>query len=334
MDEGQAMPIMKDLRGGFGVSARDGEAVARNIRELLQRTILSNKLDGGLAPRSCAEFVEIVNKYAFKDAYPDCKVPLITKEDLEEVLSDIASRNSRLSSMAHLYRNTRNVDIESVTGDFLFAPPPPGKRARIIIINLAFLPDDALKLRAASVLMTRIENMASMGLIGGSQENPRALLVLDEAHFLMPQTKKQSGDSATIVGCVDRMLRVHRDKGCGLLLATQRPQDLSTETRSMLGGTRFIGKGNETAADRKALIDNIVKLPDGAPKAAFKRSLDNLQPRHFLALTGDSVAVAIRAPSTLKRVHESSTAWLRRDETNPMVEAKRRRIMLDEEAGF
>ena len=327
MQGGHTMEAMWELRGTHGVNSVDSAAVANTVTELLNIVVLANKADGNPAPRSCADWTAMVETYLGVDPRCTLRSALVTKDDVRQVLGEVYDRANPFSRMAALYKSNRDGALRTLTGKDLFAAPPAGKTTRVVIVNLGFLPSATTKQRAAAVLLPRIGKHVEQG-IGGSQDDPRALLVLDEAALLMPDGRKETGDSADVAAAVEHLLRRDRDKGCGLLLATQRAQDLVATIRSQCTGARLLGTGNDSTADKKAILDNIARVNKGADRKRLSEALEKLPPHAFVALSGNKTCKSIKA-GPLKRMHESSAPWLLTNESNPLHEhvAKRRRLM-------
>ena len=157
-------------------------------------------------------------------------------------------------------------------------------------------------------MLRRLEAHAGQG--GGTQAAPETMIVVDEAHAIMPNMgQAQSGDAVTSTAMAKRLLQLHRDKGMPLVIATQRPADLDKDLRGMVTGTRLIGKLEGTDKDVKGLIDTVVK--NSSLNKSVKEQLKTLEPRQFIHIAdGNSDATQVITSGALKRLHESSAAWV------------------------
>ena len=161
---------------------------------------------------------------------------------------------------------------------------------------------------AASTVLRRLEAHAGQG--GGTQVAPETMIVVDEAHAIMPNMgQTQSGDAVTSTAMAKRLLQLHRDKGMPLVIATQRPADLDKDLRGMVTGTRLIGKLEGTDKDVKGLIDTVVK--NSSLNKDVKEQLKTLESRQFIHIAGgNSDAPQVITSGALKRLHESSASWV------------------------
>ena len=156
-------------------------------------------------------------------------------------------------------------------------------------------------------MLRRLEAHAGQG--SGTQAAPETMIVVDEAHVIMPNMgQAQSGDAVTATAMAKRMLQLHRDKGMPLVMATQRPADLDKNLRGMVTGTRLIGKLEGTDKDVKDLIDTVVKNTD--LNRSVKEKLKTLEPRQFIHIDGSDAPPVITS-GPLKRLHESSASWVK-----------------------
>ena len=158
-------------------------------------------------------------------------------------------------------------------------------------------------------MLRRLEGYACQG--GGTQAAPETMIVVDEAHAIMPnmQGNTQSGDAVTSTAMAKRLLQLHRDKGMPLVIATQRPADLDKDLRGMVTGTRLIGKLEGTDKDVKGLIETVVK--NNSLNKSVKEKLKTLEPRQFIHIAGgNSDAPQVITSGALKRLHESSASWV------------------------
>ena len=159
-------------------------------------------------------------------------------------------------------------------------------------------------------MLRRLEAHAHAGVGGGTQAAPETMIVVDEAHAIMPNVgQAQSGDAVTSTAMAKRLLQLHRDKGMPLVIATQRPADLDKDLRGMVTGTRLIGKLEGTDKDVKGLIDTVVK--NTGLNKSVKEQLKTLESRQFIHIAGgNSDAPQVITSGALKRLHESSTSWV------------------------
>ena len=157
-------------------------------------------------------------------------------------------------------------------------------------------------------MLRRLEGHAGQG--GGTQAAPETMIVVDEAHAIMPNMgQAQSGDAVTSTAMARRLLQLHRDKGMPLVIATQRPADLDKDLRGMVTGTRLIGKLEGTDKDVKGLIDTVVK--NTGLNKSVKEQLKTLESRQFIHIAGgNSDAPQVITSGALKRLHESSASWV------------------------
>jgi hypothetical protein len=174
--------------------------------------------------------------------------------------------------------------------------------------TLSCLSSPAGKL-AASTVLRRLEAHAGQG--SGTQAAPETMIVVDEAHVIMPNMgQAQSGDAVTSTAMARRLLQLHRDKGMPLVIATQRPADLDKNLRGMVTGSRLIGKLKGTDKDVKDLIDTVVKNTD--LNKIVKERLKTLESRQFILIAADkSDAPPVITSGPLKRLHESSASWVK-----------------------
>ena len=137
-------------------------------------------------------------------------------------------------------------------------------------------------------MLRRLEAHAGQG--GGTQAAPETMIVVNEAHAIMPNMgQAQSGDAVTSTAMAKRLLQLHRDKGMPLVIATQRPADLDKDLRGMVTGTRLIGKLEGTDKDVKHLIDTVVK--NNNLNKDVKEQLKKLEADHKTRMTRDIKSV-------------------------------------------
>ena len=82
--------------------------------------------------------------------------------------------------------------------------------------------------------------------------------------------------------------------------------------KSIATGVRLIGKFEGSAKDKDAVLKEVLKK-EGKVKAKAKAAVAALRPKTFVGVASSLADVTlVRAPSTLKRLHESSSAWVAR----------------------
>lgn len=188
-----------------------------------------------------------------------------------------------------------------------------GKRVKLSIINLALLGDGygagTMRKLVASTVLRRIEAHAGKG--AGTQGAPETMVVVDEAHVVMPNPgQSQTGDAVTSTAMAKRLLQLHRDKGMPLVIATQRPNDLNKDLRGMITGTRLIGKLEGTDKDRTDLLNTVVKNSD--LNKSVRDQLKTLKQHQFIQISsGNDAAPQVITSGKLKRLHESSAPWVK-----------------------
>jgi len=196
----------------------------------------------------------------------------VSQEDLDAVKREIEVRMDPSGGLNLLYEPIKgneaapsDDDVYPLDASTFCGPREAGKRVKLSILNLALLGNgygaETMRKLVASTVLRRIEGHASEGT--GTQAAPETMVVVDEAHMVMPNVgQTQSGDAITSTAMAKRLLQLHRDKGLLLVIATQRPADLDKNLRGMITGTRLIGKLEGTDKDRKDLIDTVVKNTD------------------------------------------------------------------------
>jgi hypothetical protein len=327
---GMDVPSAKDRRTLYGTfSAKDEGVLAERLSTAIIQIFLKCRKAKVSLPRSYEDLLAEIN-CATMDR---CRVETPTgehvtaidqnsleQEDLDFLAKQIGFRAADVSWSA-LYR-PESVGDESrganatvaLSGERLLAAPPDGYRRRVTIVNAALfgIPgvDDFKRRTIASTVITRMERQATTHL-EGSQECPTSMLIIDEASFVMPNsTSKATGPDVSAVVAVKNILKLHRDKGMSVVLATQRPKDLHTELRSVITGMRMIGKFNGDPNEKKMVMEGVVK--EEALRTNARKMLTTLAPHQFVMVNGGKVEVVRSKP--LKRLHESSKKWAQPDE--------------------
>jgi hypothetical protein len=322
-----SVPSAQQRTTAFGtLTAKDEEMIAERLSSCIFKVFRKCKKAGVPIPRSYEALLDEI-KYATEDRCASGVVAekidvghVITQEDLDKLSQELWVR-AKDDCWSGLYApESRGPDangpdaIVPLSGERLLAAPPAGYNRRITIVDCALfgLPgvDDVRRRTIASTVITRLERQVAMRS-DGSQDAPRAMLVIDEASFVMPQSaSKATGPDVSAMVSVRNLLKLHRDKGMAVVLATQRPKDLHPEIRSVVTGLRFIGKFKGEHSEKKMVMDSIVK--DDALRKDTRDALSGLGRNQFVVIIRQGVHVVRSKP--LKRLHESSSSWAQADE--------------------
>ena len=178
----------------------------------------------------------------------------------------------------------------------------------------------------ASAVICRMEQRTAAAA-DGSQDHPTSMLVVDEASFVMPQSAaKATGPDVASVNAVTKLLKLHRDKGMAVVLATQRQGPPGI--RSCVTGLRLIGKFTGEKAEEKMLMDSIVK--QDSLRATVKKQVAELPKHHFLMVKDDKAhqtkARGSSACTTPRRAGARGTSSLWRSSCPRTRRGSRRRI--------
>ena len=316
------MPSAKERRTMFGtLTAKDDEMFATRLYMVVVQVFMKCRHAGVALPRGYDELLaELRCAYdpRCRNAEPAVAIDKTSLDqgDLDTLATSLASRVAD-PSWAALYLPETDAGPDAkvaLSGDRLLAKPPVGKRRRVTVVNCALygLPgvDDAARRTIASTVICRMEQKAA-GAADGSQEAPTSMLVIDEASFVMPQSAaKATGPDVASVAAVKKLLKLHRDKGMAVVLATQRPKDLHGDIRSCVTGLRMIGSFKGEKSEEKMLLDSIVK--DNALRKETRKQVGELDKHEFL-MVKDGELRRVKAKK-LKRLHESSAPWCQLDE--------------------
>ena len=316
------MPSAKALRTKFGtLTARDDEMLAARLQTVVVRVLEKCRKADVSLPRGYDELLGELScacKSHCRNNEPAVAIDKMSlqEEDVDTLVTSLTVRVADPSWRA-LYLPETNAGPDSkvvLSGDRLLAKPPAGKRRRITIVNCALygLPgvDDAARRNIASAVICRMEQKAASAA-DGSQETPTSMLVIDEASFVMPQSAaKATGPDVASVVAVKKLLKLHRDKGMVVVLATQRPKDLHTDIRSCVTGLRMIGKFKGEKKEETMLLNSIVK--EDSLRTETRKRVGQL-PKHEFLMVKDGGLYNVKAKK-LKRLHESSAAWCQLDE--------------------
>lgn len=142
--------------------------------------------------------------------------------------------------------------------------PPPGKRARISVINCMGLPNDEQR--------QTFVNQLQLALFAWIKRNPArdrplgGLLVLDEAQTFIPSRGTTASSQSTL-----RMATQARKYGLGMVYATQAPKALhnlvtgnaATQFFGLLNAPVQIEAAKELARAKGGQVDDIAKLSAG-----------------------------------------------------------------------
>jgi len=306
------------------LAAKDEELVAERLSTAVVQVLFKCRKAGVALPRSYGELLEeisVANVPRCRDgsAADAIDANSLDQADLDVLATELSIRSADLS-WAPLYRPESSGDaygpasaVVPLSGERLLAKPPPGFNKRVTIVNCALFGDsgiDDFKRRTiASTVITRLERQVTLQS-EGSQETPKSMLIVDEASFVMPNSRaKATGPDVSAMVSVTRLIKKHRDKGMSVVLATQRPKDLHTEIRSIVTGMRFVGTFLGDSAEKKMVMESIIK--DEAPRAQSKQMLSHLGHHQFVMVNDGSVSTVRARP--LKRLHESSLKWEQTD---------------------
>jgi hypothetical protein len=300
------LPVMSTRRGQHGVNKKDDRTIASALHSSLM-AVLTKVLEAGAAlPRTYADLFREV-RCAFQPCTADGTPAepivegLVKQEDMDALAVDVQTRMAAYDPRSNLYVSG-DVPLNAHT---LFDRSARTKPVKVSIVALGYsFGDDVLmevhKRTVMATVLSRILTGASA--YGTDDSHPHAVLYLDEASCYL-------GKKSPLVDTVTSLMRVHRDKGVALVLSTQRPNDLSPAVRSMVGGLRLVGKFVAEEKEKVALLSNIVK--DKKARKPVRDAVDSLGAHEFLGMTTETGCdvVRVRAPSRLKRVHESSAQW-------------------------
>jgi hypothetical protein len=323
---GLEVPSARDRMGQFGtLPARYEEVLAERLSTAIVQVFIKCKRANVAIPRSYGELLEeirVATDPCCRDgtAAEMIEFNRLSQGDLDVLAVELEMRASDVSWSA-LYRpesvgcDADGADsVVSLSGERLLAPPPAQYNRRITIVNCALFGlagiDDIKRRTIASTVITRLERQVTMQP-SGSQEVPKSMLVIDEASFVIPNSAtKAVGPDVSAMVAVRNLLKLHRDKGMSVVLATQRPKDLHTEIRSIVTGLRLIGAFSGDKNEKKMVMDSIVK--EDSLRASTREMISKLKPHEFV-MVNKKVASTVRS-RPLKRLHESSKHWAMSDE--------------------
>lgn len=145
--------------------------------------------------------------------------------DLPEDVSSLADAAQQAAAMANTLRAAQINDPlfggsgEAVDPGALLAPPP-GKRARVSVISLAWLPDEEQRQTFTAQLQRALFSWIKAN--PASDNRPLSgLLVMDEARIFAP-----AGAATPSLSSTRTLAAQARKYGLGLVIATQAPKDL------------------------------------------------------------------------------------------------------------
>ena len=189
--------------------------------------------------------------------------------DLPEGTIQLSNADKIASEMANtLYAATINDPLFGGAGTAIdpstLLTPPPGKRARVSVINLAGLPTDEQRQSFVSQLQ--------MALFAWVKKNPAGdrplggLFVMDEAQTFAPSTGGTPCLASTLA-----LASQARKYGLGLIFATQAPKGLhnqipgnaTTQFFGFLNAPVQIAAAREMAIAKGGNVDGIAQLTKG-----------------------------------------------------------------------
>jgi hypothetical protein len=322
---GMEVPSARGKMTSFGTfTAKDEQVLAERLSTMIVQIFLKCRKAKVPLPRSYNELfkeIECATESYCRRGIPAPKIDenSLDQEDFNLLSKELSIRVNDVSWSALYEPESIGEDasgpdaVVPLSGARLLAPPPHGFKKRITIVNAALYGtqgvDDLKRRTIASTVITRMERQAAV-YPNGSQESPTSMLIIDEASFVMPNSgQKATGPDVLSTVGVKNILKLHRDKGMSVVLATQRPKDLHTEVRSIVTGLRMIGKFNGDPNEKKMVMESIVK--EEALRGKARDELKTLKPHQFVMINNGAVDVVRSKP--LKRLHESSKRWAQPD---------------------
>ena len=339
------MPLRKDMKTAYGLQTADSKVIATKLIDLLRKVLYKcAKSDKPFLPKTFTDLLREVRQArhshcgAEDDRFNATGVTLGPVEqagldqagleeqriarqaDLDVVAHEIEMRMEPSTGFDMLYESPKTCtvdgsgDVVALSADTLLnATPRDGKRCVMSIINLALMGTGPFGAKArplaAATMLHRLEAfVAKGGLVGGGEKTLAAMVVIDEAAVAMPNMGNAAiGDAVATTVAVDKMVRQHRDKGLGVVLATQRPGDLHPKVRSIITGPRFIGRFHAGEAEEKKVFDSLI--PIKKLRTPVRDKFRTMKGKSFIGFWSDDKMREMKAPA-LKRVHESSSKWV------------------------
>ena len=326
LEGGFEMETRERFNSSYGVRVNDDKAIAKGLVDAVKAVFMRCLRFGVPLPRDYGALlreVEVAKEPRCADGTPadPVQTDLIKNGDIAALCNEIRIRVDANDGLCGLYETAHGDETRPTDDDVypldartFFDPACRTKRVKISVVSMGLMGESIAavmhKQLILSVVLRRICEQA--GLQGGSDHAPRVLVGLDEAAYVMPATTEKTGDTMTSTICIERMIKKDRDKGVAVVLATQRPLDLHGNVRSIATGVRLIGKFEGSAKDKDAVLKEVLKK-EGKARAKAKTAVAALRPKTFVGVASSLADVTlVRAPSTLKRLHESSSAWVAR----------------------
>lgn len=326
LEGGFEMETRERFNSSYGVRVNDDKAIAKGLVDAVKAVFMRCLRYGVPLPRDYGALlreVEVAKEPRCADGTPadPVQTDLIKNGDIAALCNEIRIRVDANDGLCGLYETARGDETRPTDDDVypldartFFDPACRTKRVKISVVSMGLMGESIAavmhKQLILSVVLRRVAEQA--GLQGGSDHAPRVLVGLDEAAYVMPATAEKTGDTMTSTICIEGMIKRDRDKGVAVVLATQRPLDLHGNVRSIATGVRLIGKFEGSAKDKDAVLKEVLKK-EGKVKAKAKAAVAALRPKTFVGVASALTdVVTVRAPSTLKRLHESSSAWVAR----------------------
>ena len=333
------MPLRKEMSTLHGLQAADSKVIASKLIDVLSKVLykcatVPDEQQGRwtcprrFLPKTFPELLREV-KQAGEDhcgtegdrfAAKGVTLGPVNQLDLDAVAHEIETRMEPSTGFNMLYESPKKCtvdgsgDVVALSADTLLnATPRQGKRCVMSIINLALMGTGPFGTKArplaAATMLRRLEAfVAKGGIVGGDEKTLAAMVVIDEAAVAMPNMGKTAiGDAVATTVAVENMVRLHRDKGLGVVLATQRPGDLHSTVRSIVTGPRFIGRFQAGKAEEEKVFDSLI--PIKKLRDPVRQQFRTLQRNSFIGFWSDDKMRVMKAPA-LKRVHESSSKWV------------------------
>lgn len=352
LEGGFDLPSRAKITSTYGMRTSDEKIIATGLLNAVSHVFYKCRAAGATLPRSYKALLAEV-KCAMEprcaDGTPADEIlsQVIDETDLKALGHEISVRMSPMEGLSMLYEPARGDemhpqegDVYPLTGATFFDPSLRTKPVKISVIALGLLGEGSSATQhkglVVSTILRRIQEYAQN--LGGCDKQPRAMVVVDEAAFVMPVTRGTTGNAATATVAVERMIKKDRDKGLAIVLASQRPLDINSRVRSIVTGLRLVGQFDAGKKDKELMIKEVLKLDTPAKTKQGREVVSSLKNKSFAAVTSVSSSVtAVRAPAILKRVHESSSAYVADDSpTHPIAlydQARKRRALPDDRTG-
>jgi hypothetical protein len=219
--------------------------------------------------------------------------------------------------------------LAALNSDLLLAEPAQDV-TNVHIVALGLLGETVNAAKCRTYVTSKIMRALKEGYArtGGTQEQPALAIVVDEADILLPKLSKRKHVCPEIdaILSVERIMKLGRDKGACVMLATQQPGNVNAQLLAHVMGGRFIGR-IETRADDMAAVRNTLLGTKNTTPSMISNLTNGLKKGEFLAVIGDEQPTAsgniklVKAPQ-LKRAHGPSGAWVGKKNTgNPLQAA-------------